>query len=248
MTIKRINLMKNLLLTTVGNNDQWYKHWYAAKGTEEYTAPRNFDVGLVCYEKTTEQIKVRSDFYFWHLPDFKYPALHQVIANNPFIFDYHYIFMPDDDILMNTSQINTLFEWAAQTDITLAQPSIKPPNFTWPVTLNQPACSHRMVKMIEIMCPLFSNVALTRCWRTFNESYSGWGLDAVWAKLVNYQKIAICDLVTASHEKPMNEGSGRLYEKLRNEKGIQDPRIEMQQLLKHYNAVLDFAELQKIKK
>ncbi len=230
--------MKFLLLTTIGNNDQWYSNWF--KGS------RNFDVGLVCYEKTTDQIKTRSDFYHWHLPDFKYPALYQILENNPFIFEYDYIFMPDDDILMTTEEINTLFEWAYRESIWMGQPSITPKNYTWPITLNNPSTRYRWVKMIEVMCPIFSTQALQKVYPTFNESFSGWGLDAVWAKLINYNRIAICDTVIASHEKPLQEGSGRLYEKLKNEKGITDPRHEMNALLRKYNAVLDFVEYGRI--
>jgi len=232
--------MKYLLLTTVGNNDKWYSNWYSGN--------RNFDVGLVCYEKQIE-IKFRSDFFFWHITDFKYPALHQVIENNQWILEtYDYIFMPDDDVAISTEQINQLFEWASHTFVHLSQPSIVSKNFTWPITIQQLDCQYRWVKMVEIMCPMFSNFALNRCWHSFKESYSGWGLDAVWAKLLNYNKIAICDLVVASHEKPMNEGGGRLYEKLRNEKGITDPRQEMQRLLQKYNATLDFIEYGKVKR
>lgn len=233
--------MHNLLLTTIGKNDTWYKTWFEGN--------RNFDVGLICYENSLEGIKIRPDFFFWHLPDFKYSAIRQIIYNNPWILEnYHYIFMPDDDVVIDCNSINTLFEWAAHNDIHLAQPSIAAKNFTWPITLQQTDCSHRYVTMVEIMAPLFSNYALNRCWETFNESYSGWGLDAVWAKLLNYNKIAICDLVIASHEKPLNEGSGRLYEKLRSEKGITDPRQEMQALLKKYDAVLDFSEYAKVRR
>lgn len=232
--------MRNLLLTTVGNNDTWYKSWYEGN--------RNFEIGLVCYEQNPT-VKFRSDFFYWHLPDFKYPALHQVIYNNQWLLEnYDYIFMPDDDILIDTNSINVLFEWAAHATPHLAQPSITAKNFTWPITLQQPEFQHRWVKMVEIMCPLFSNYALNRCWQSFNQSYSGWGLDAVWAKILAYNKIAVCDLVVASHEKPLNEGSGRLYDKLRVEKGISDPRIEMQQLLAKYGAVLDFTEYGKVKR
>lgn len=233
--------MKYLLLTTIGKDDTWYKNWF--------NAGRNFDVGLVCYEPTLEGIKQRPEFFFWHLPDFKYPALYQIIENNVWILEnYDYIFMPDDDILLDCNQINTLFDWAAHTFVHLAQPSITAKNYTWPVTLQQKDCQHRWVKMVEIMCPMFSNFALNRCWPTFKESYSGWGLDAVWAKIMNYNKIAICDMVLASHEKPLNENGGRLYEKLKNEKGITDPRQEMQKLLQKYNATLDFAEYAKVKR
>lgn len=232
--------MRNLLLTTVGNNDTWFKNWYNGN--------RNFDVGLVCYEQNVE-IKFRSDFFFWHLPDFKYPALYQVISNNYWLLEnYDFVFMPDDDININCDNINVLFEWAARNQPHLSQPSIAAKNFTWPITLQQMDCQHRWVKMVEIMCPMFSQYTLNRCWQTFNESFSGWGLDAVWAKLMNYNKIAVCDLVQASHEKPLNEGSGRLYEKLRQEKGILDPRQEMQKLLQKYNAVLEFSEYAKVKR
>lgn len=233
--------MKHLLLTTVGKNDAWYKHWFEGG--------RNFDVGLVCYEPTLEGVKVKSEFFFWHLPDFKYPALYQIIYNNPWILEtYDYVFMPDDDVLMTTDQINQLFDWSAHAFVHLGQPSIAAKNYTWPITLQQKDCSHRWVKMVEIMCPIFSNFALNRCWKTFNESSSGWGLDAVWAKILNYNKIAVCDTVCASHEKALDEGGGRLYEKLRKEKGITDPRQEMQALLKSYNAVLDFTEYAKVKR
>lgn len=232
--------MKYLLLTTVGNDDQWYSNWFKGQ--------RNFDVGLICYEPEIK-IKFRPDFFHWNIPDFKYPALYNVIDNNQWILEtYDYVFMPDDDVVLSTDNINTLFDWASHEFVHLSQPSITSKNFTWPITLNDPSCKHRWVKMVEIMCPMFSNFALNRCWKSFIESSSGWGLDAVWAKLINYNKIAVCDLVIASHEKPMNEGGGRLYEKLRKEKGINDPRQEMQQLLQKYNANLDFIELAKVKR
>jgi len=143
--------------------------------------------------------------------------------------------MPDDDIVVKVGSINQLFEWADKLQISLFQPSIIAKNYTWPVTLHRRNSEFRYVSMVEIMCPGFKGEVLKNVYETFNESWSGWGLEWAWVNKIGEDKksVAIYDRVVVEHVKQIQLNGGRLYQKLKQEKGL-TPHQEMYMLISKY--------------
>lgn len=216
-----------LILTTVGKSKHW-KNWLQEN--------RNYDIALVYYENDSNYKEIQKEAdYFWHRQGFKYTILKNIMNENKDLLKYKYIWMPDDDIVIRKGTINQLFEWAEKLDLNLAQPSIIPKNVTWPVTIRKKNSSYRYISMVEIMCPMFKGEVLEKVYHTFDESHSGWGLEWAWVKLTGEppKKIAINDLVVAEHLKSIKLNGGRLYEKLRKEKGL-TPHQELKRMIAKY--------------
>lgn len=51
--------------------------------------------------------------------------------------------------------------------------------------------------------PVFSRSALEDCVATFDESESGYGLDHLWAHILEYRNMAVVDAVIAEHPRPI---------------------------------------------
>jgi hypothetical protein len=150
----------------------------------------------------------------------KWPALHDLLADNPQFFkDYEYIWLPDDDLRTDATKINRLFAIMAERHLQVAQPAL-----TWNsyfghlTTLRNAKFQLRYTNYVEVMAPCFSAATLEKALPLFKTNLSGWGLDFVWAKLVNRPEtdIAIIDAVTVDHTRPVG---GPNYQLLR-ERGI----------------------------
>jgi hypothetical protein len=146
----------------------------------------------------------------------KWPALHDLLAENRrFFADYAYIWLPDDDLRTDAVQINALFEIMAARRLQVAQPAL-----TWNsyfghlTTLRNAKFQLRYTNYVEVMAPCFSAPMLEKALPLFKTNLSGWGLDFVWAKLVNRPEteIAIIDTVTVDHTRPVG---GPNYKMLR---------------------------------
>ncbi len=181
---------KNLILAP-SNKDSLVKQWMS------HPDERTFDVILSYYDedgKESELDDYADEIYTMY--GFKYPCAYGMLQNSGYLSEYEYIWMPDDDILLTTPEINRMFELMKEHDLWLAMPSIVkgPGSFnTFGTQAHQPGNVLRHVGFVEVQCPVFSAKALEKCWHTFNESQSGWGIDIFWPKLLGrpINKIAI---------------------------------------------------------
>ena len=226
-----------LLITTVGER--------ALEICRQWTSgARKYDVFLIYYDKNDgSDFRSMADFYV-KKPGFKYPLIGKIIDEYPMLMKrYKYFYLPDDDIEMDVVAINRLFEFAKLNELKICQPSISPYNYSWECTVHNPYTKFRYVKMIEVMCPLFSRNALKKCLLTFQKSQSGWGLEPVWSKLLGDRdkSFAVYDEVVANHKHPVDTQNGVLYSNLKNH-GI-DPKAELNDLLREYNVKLDFYQI-----
>ena len=65
----------------------------------------------------------------------------------------------------------------------------------------------RYVTFVEIMCPLFKKDFLKEAFKKINKDgiESGFGLDKVWAHMLNYKKMAVIDYISAIHTRPVGQ-------------------------------------------
>ena len=228
---------KNLILAP-SNKESLVTEWVANNEI------RNFDVWLTYYDddyydegfkKIVPTLGPGDNDKVFVEKGFKYPKAYEIISTSKTVFDYEYVWMPDDDILLDTESINKFFSIMKEYDLWLAMPSIdRSSHRTFGNQLHQAGNILRYVGFVEVQCPAFSNYALKKCYQTFNESQSGWGIDLVWPALLGrpLNKIAIVDGVIAKHTRPV--GAGDLYKRLNV-----DPDAEMHAMKNKYGVKMD---------
>jgi len=158
----------------------------------------------------------------------KFPSVKQIDSVWPgFLRSYDAVWFVDGDICMAFEDVDRMFDIFAASDLWLAQPSLSPASFR-----DHEICVHRdlfvlrYVSFVEIMAPIFSRAALSRCLPTFDESVSGWGLDYVWPEIIGdpQHRLAIIDAVQMLHTRKIDLVDGPFYRML-SAMGI-DPQLE----------------------
>ena len=134
----------------------------------------------------------------------------QCIAANilPLIDKYDAFCFLDDDIEITTDELNRLFDAGMAHNADLWQASLSLDSFDWwPELIHRDdSAGARKVSLVEVMMPCFSRASLVKLFSTFTENYCGWGLDLVWAKLLDGKGMFIVDDVVAKHLRPLQSG------------------------------------------
>lgn len=186
--------MKNLIVAVAGNSSM-HPIWQAGDA--------NFDLFVVYYGDIEDRYSTEGKYYE-RAKGTKFNILHQIVEKRQDVFSkYDAIFVPDDDMYMETADINRFFDIFHQYNLEIAQPSI----FGWisvPITAHVPFSKLRYVNWVEIMCPCFSSNALYKCQHTFLENKTNWCIEFLWNKILGNpkDKIAIIDEIIAIHTRP----------------------------------------------
>jgi hypothetical protein len=188
---------KNLILGTVGDNSL-HSHWINENSS--------YDIGLI-YFGDKEGYEGQTKYYH-RAKGFKFHLLQDYINANPWVLNYDYIWLPDDDIHATPSEIENLFGIMKDYDLWLAQPSIIG-YYGVKITLHQQGSLIRFTNWVEIMCPCFCSKALNVCKEVFKENKRGWSIESIWNVLLGHpqDKIAIIDDVAVAHTRPVGKGS-----------------------------------------
>jgi len=122
--------------------------------------------------------------------------------------EYQYYAFLDNDIEITTNQVNKLFEICDRNKLQLHQPTLTYQSCGSHLWLFKRYLSEedvREVPFVELMMPFFHKDALLKCFNSFTETESGWGLDVLWAHLLE-GKVTVSDSVTVTHAKPVESG------------------------------------------
>lgn len=191
----------------------------------------NFDLIIIYYgnsedvynEYKTQSLDcVKNKGEKWHL-------IHNYIKNN---FDkikhYEYIWFPDDDLLSNSDDINTLFYTNKEHELSLSQPSLDG-YVSYDIEKKVEGSKLRFTSFVEIICPMMSKNTCFNLLETFIVNESGWGLDYLWPKLLGYSqdKIAIIDKVEVEHTRPVGSNYSNRFKK--------EPMQELNELFRSHN-------------
>lgn len=215
---------KYLIISTVGNNSL-HKEWI--KGD------KNFDLILIYYGDD-------NDIYEDYKKDCnliinkkgqKFPLLYDFINNyKDLINSYKYIWIPDDDIYIDTNDINRLFEYADKYNLYICQASLLDygKKISHGITKNNKKRKIRFTSFVEVMAPLFSYDTLLKLYDDFIFSESGWGLDISWVVRLNnpIYKIAIIDDIQMIHTSEVGVNYSRFKK---------HPEDDLLYFLKKYN-------------
>jgi hypothetical protein len=239
-------MSRNILIAPCGNQSVLFKDSWL-----KYSNEKQFDICLLFYHEQIEQPPLyKAVDYFFHLKHFKYHMIHELLtAIHPeWLAQYDYFYFPDDDIEMDTRQINALFHLSHAHDTWISQASLTADSFcSWPFFKTRKGSFCRYVGQIEVMAPLFNSDSLIQCLPTFQLNKSSWGLDAVWSKILQYpeRNLVIFDAVAMKHTKRV--GMGELYQI----KGV-DPYKDWVEITTAYQAKKDnlqeFGSLQLVNK
>jgi hypothetical protein len=194
----------NLVIATVGDTSL-HKEWLSDKP--------NFDLVLLYYGNDLNIAKsyTQDTPYIYASKGFKFSLIKSFINDNlEWVSKYEYIWLPDDDLKIDTKSINELFSIAKKYDLYLCQPSLLG-YISHQITAPQENSLLRYTNFVEIMAPLMNLNTILKLKETFNVNYSSWGLDFIWSYLLNdpQDKIAIIDTIKMTHTKPV--GNPKLY-------------------------------------
>lgn len=164
----------------------------------------NFDTILSYYgEELPYDLMCIKNVHFYK--GSKWEGLYDFFLNYQEIWKvYDYIWLPDDDLNTTTENINNFFELIHQYDFSLSQPALTHNSyFSHAMLLQIKGLIFRETNFVEVMAPCFSKDAFLKCWTTFNENKSGWGLDLLWPKILKKQKIGVIDATPIFHTRPV---------------------------------------------
>lgn len=186
------NKKLNLVFTSAGDNTKFYKNWLDKN--------RNFNLMVVYYGNEKNKYKNDCDYYYQRKGS-KFQNLKSVYNQYKFIFEqYEYFFILDDDILINTKQINKLFQIIKKYDLWILGPSFKHPSkISHDITKKVENNFLRYTNFVEVNVPLFSQYAFHKYMKYYNPILVGYGVDYhyIWVLGINKEdKYAICDSIS----------------------------------------------------
>lgn len=166
----------------------------------------NFDLHLIIYDKSAIDFKNDTP-YITTGHGYKFKLIYKYILENPeFLEIYDYYYIPDDDILIDSSNISKLFDYMEKYNLKIAQPALYDSYYTFSHTIREKYSILRYTNFVELMQPCFSREALKKVIFTFNENESGWGIDYHWGEIICSKgyEMAIIDDVKSVHSRPVS--------------------------------------------
>lgn len=167
---------------------------------------KDFDLHLIVYDQSIKKFQYDTPFIKTE-KGYKFKLIYSYFSENPHFLDkYNYYYMPDDDILIDSTNITKLFNYMKKYSLQIAQPALYDSYYTFSHTVGEKYNLLRYTNFVEIMQPCFSREALKKVLFTFNENESGWGIDYHWAKLIGLKghEMAIIDDVKSVHSRPVS--------------------------------------------
>lgn len=199
---------RNCVISAVGQNSL-HRRWIGNAGN------RSFDLHLIVYDNSFGRFYNDAD-YLSYKKGYKLKLVYDYLNEHPEYLEwYDYFFIPDDDILTSSSEIDELFDIMDEYQLKIAQPALRHSYYTHPLTLRKPLTVLRYVNFVEMMLPCFNREALRCVLETFNANESGWGVEYHWHALVGGGKkdMAVIDVVAMQHTQPVKQGrTGNLLE------------------------------------
>jgi len=211
----------NLLVTCIdetdtGNPGQWISDL------------AEYDLIYLCYSNDIE--------FYKYLQSFGKPVLRvhsgkwkniKWFIDNFRIKQYEFYWFPDPDLIINIKDINKFFKIVNKNNFGLCQPSLTKNSICSHSFLRQKiGKDYRKVDFVEVMCPCFSRKILGELLWTFDLSFSGYGLDILWAK---YMICYVINSVSVCHPRDQN------FVRRAIQKGFPKPEDELQEITRKYN-------------
>ncbi len=192
-------MRRNLVIARVGRKSL-HHHWLEGEGS------RNWDLRLAPYQ----EVNAADDDYVIGdvIPGPKWSGIRQLLNEWDGWRAYDHVWLPDDDILTDAPTVNRLFDTARDLQLQLFAPALdERSHYAHFITMRNRRFFARAVGFVEIMVPGFSTSALERLLPTLELTPTGWGwgLDALWPKLLGYENVGIIDGTSVTHTRPVGQ-------------------------------------------
>jgi hypothetical protein len=186
-------MRENLIICPVGDRSS-HAEWL--KGA------RNFDIMLIYYGDKEGRYAHDGEYYLECREIGKLQKIAVAIkALKEKVKEYDAIAFADDDLKSTAEQFNLLFEKFKEYDLDAAQPAIDHGFITYRLTTRHADCELRYVHFIETMCPVFkTSLLLNELFPTLTINKSSWGVDFLWAEMLEDKRVAILDNVPMRHK------------------------------------------------
>jgi len=189
---------KNLIVARVGRNSLHHT-WINPSES------RNWDLYLCPYQPL--DVRPAGD---WTIGDVmvgpKWTGLRQLLKGWKDWQRYERIWLPDDDLFATQDTINRMFDIAQALSFDLCAPALQEASYYAHYdTMRNRRCVARRSGFVEIMAPCFTSETLGKLLHTLDLTPTGWGwgLDSLWPKLLDYQRMGVIDATPVLHTRPV---------------------------------------------
>ncbi len=213
---KQINKSKkNLVFTSAGDNTNFHKLWLSKNA--------NYDLWVVYYGNNNSKYNIYKNLVdkIWKRKGSKFQNFNYIYKKyyNK-LMNYERIYIVDDDIIMNTNDINKLFNISKEFNLWICQPAFLPTSkISHEITLQQPGNILRYTNFVEVNTPVFSKEALIKFMKYYDDSLIGWGIDYlyIWANGKDIEnKYAIIDSIPCVNPHDTIKNGERELNKINN--------------------------------
>lgn len=225
--------MKNLVFTSAGQRefrDKDNKPLVNNNPINEWTKGlKDFDLVTYCYDDS-DIGKDKSNLWIRRPGFTKYQNFNHYASFYPkHLEQYDYVWVVDDDMFMSTDDINKMFQMMEDYNLDLAQPSISLDGMNYvQMFAHDSRYTLRYTNYVECCAMLLSKRGLEKVKRTFSETVTGWGWDALVSDMIlEKENVAVLDSVQAYHGMSMSSINKVLPRELH--------RVEGKKLLEKYN-------------
>lgn len=199
---------KSLVFTSAGDNNNLLG-WCSGF--------KNFDLWTSYYGDNPSEKLINASDYFYMKKGGKFPNFHYAFNNYKKIFDkYEAILIMDDDILIDSKDINRLFKVREEKDLWLLQPSFsRKGKISFRINEVSIFSKIRFTNFVEITCPLFEMERLKSFMKVYEPKLNCWGVDLWYCQHLmkdrdfNNRKIAIVDEVVCINPKDSHKPGGQ---------------------------------------
>jgi hypothetical protein len=225
--------VKNLVFTSAGQRefrDKDNKPLVNNNPINEWTKGlKDFDLVTYCYDDT-DIGKDKSNLWIRRPGFTKYQNFNHYASFYPkHLEQYDYVWVVDDDMFMSTDDINKMFQMMEDYNLDLAQSSISLDGMNYvQMFAHDSRYTLRYTNYVECCAMLLSKRGLEKVKRTFSETVTGWGWDALVSDMIlEKENVAVLDSVQAYHGMSMSSINKVLPRELH--------RVEGKKLLEKYN-------------
>ena len=205
---------KYLVFTSAGDNANLH---YWLKSPDGKKVQKSFDLWITYYGNKKNRYEEICDYYNMRKGG-KFPNFHYLYKNwEKTLNHYEAVLILDDDIIIDCSSINQLFEVRERYDLWLLQPAFHPKGkISHAVTRENPFTYLRYTNFVEVGCPLFRKDKLDVFMELYDPVLTGWGIDLWSMDLFGHhpKKIAIVDDITCINPHDDTKGGQREIELL----------------------------------
>jgi hypothetical protein len=201
---------KNLVFTSAGDNAN-VRAWL--------TGQRDFDLWVVYYGDRPGTFLEESDLYVSRQGS-KFQNLHYCYSKwQDVLARYEAVMVMDDDIVINATDLTSLFAIRREFDLWALQPAFRlAGKISWDITRVQPTARLRYTNFIEMACPLFRRDKLDAFMAVYDPELIGYGEDwwflhTFGAELVA-NHVAIVDEITCINPSDRTKGGRREIDRL----------------------------------